>query len=213
MKVHALAILHPAYIVRDNYPFERAQIHHLRRAHSWLTKGTFPRPLNVETDTIPNAWLDPTFNEIVLWLTDCIASKCPVVNDIESAGPHIRLVGLMRLDPEHYEHYIAIHIRRQYGAQTWSDEQLATIIDLLDQCFTVNPQWMHNGQAFDVPELEQVGFTVAEIYYAGGDTMLMQRHAFVGAPANLQSCAITYAGMRAWKHIVKSGGVDEQEDK
>lgn len=211
--VHALFILHPAFVLRDQFGFQSAQLTYLRRARRWLDSGTTPGPRDAATDPLPDhALLDPTYGQVIKYLQHCIDTESPLSVDTENAGKYIRLVGLMRFTDEHY---CAIHLRRQYGALGFTHTQTEQIVTLLDKAFRVCPLWFHNGQAYDSPELESAGFDIKAMFYSGGDTLIMQRHAYVEAPANLQYCGITYADMPAWKHITKINKNDDtnREDK
>ena len=212
MNLHALGLLHPEFVARGNFGFQPAQINYLRRLKRWVDKpGAAPPTLIDFFGELPSpALLDPTYDEAIAWLDSALSRNAIVSYDIESAGEHVRLIGIMEVDTESY---LAIHIRRQYGQLRWKRDKLRNIVIRLDMLHERCPLVFHNGQAFDAPELEAVGFEGFEpMFLAGGDTLVMQRHAYVDAPANLQYCAITYCGFSAWKHMVKVGD-EEQEDK
>jgi hypothetical protein len=109
------------------------------------------------------------------------------------------------------EEYVNVHFRRQGGELAWSLRDLAKVADLLDTvlCDPKIGKVFHNGQAFDIPYLEAIGFGPVQGFVA--DTLLMQRYLYPDMPANLQFVAGLYARIPAWKWMAKLDG--EEEDK
>jgi len=66
----------------------------------------------------------------------------------------------------------------------------------------------HNGQAFDIPYLEDMGFKVGGYV---SDTMLRAHLTYAEHRKGLEFLASTYANMPGWKKMVKEG--DEEEGK
>lgn len=211
MEAHVLTLLHPARIVRDGWALEPFQIQALTRLRRWLAEPEFrarwPQDM---TSPLPPEVSRPSKTALLRWLYDLpTTSPEGVAVDIEAAGPHVRLIGLARWD----EDYRPVLVREQGGAVAWSTEDLTDLVVALDYVFRTVPLWMQNGQAYDVPELEALGFTVEPMYLAGGDTIIMARYAYPEAPAGLQHLGIVFGMMSAWKHLSKVREEDEQEGK
>jgi hypothetical protein len=109
------------------------------------------------------------------------------------------------------EEYVCVSFRQQHGALTWSLADTAAVAQLLDDvlCDPKVPKVFHNGQAFDIPYLEGIGFGPVQGY--AGDTMLAQRYLYPDMPAKLEFVAGLYARIPAWKWMAKLDG--EEEDK
>lgn len=201
-----LSLLHPAYILRDQYALEPAQRRALKRLARDLTD---PKPCIDTTQPPLDSTLFPTCAEVVAYIDRLLADDAAVHIDLETAGPVLRCVGLCRLDDLRpfvvWQHY-------RSGLPAWNDHDGPIVHDALCRLFASRtPKWFHNGQQFDVLEIEAFGFPFhVEGYERGGDTLLMQRHAYAEAPASLQYCAITYLGIPAWKHLIIE---DEERDQ
>jgi hypothetical protein len=69
------------------------------------------------------------------------------------------------------------------------------------------PKVFHNGQAFDIPYLEDLGF---EVNGYAGDTLLMAHLALPELPKGLQFLATLYCRLPMWKRLVEEEeGVDK----
>jgi hypothetical protein len=64
----------------------------------------------------------------------------------------------------------------------------------------------HNGQAFDIPYLEEQGFVVNGFEE---DTMLQAHLTYAELPKKLVFLALVYAGIPYWKYLVS----EEDEEK
>jgi hypothetical protein len=196
-----MPIMHPAAILRGNAASEPDQLVFLRRALAYV-RGDFT-PIDLDGPLPPNAILNPTLADLAEWRSDeHIFSG--VALDIESAGPHIICVGLMRIWDEGY---VCLRFRTQGGAfywRTWREMVAAVewLGELLANRFV--PKVMQNGQAFDVIELTKLGFVVEGFEF---DTMLAAGCCRPGAPRDLQTQAIVRLGFPAWKSMVR----DEDE--
>jgi hypothetical protein len=105
---------------------------------------------------------------------------------------------------------IGVPIRLKGGALYWDPSELPLVVEWLDNFLDSPeiPKWFHNGQAFDIPYLQRLGFEVSA--YAG-DTMLLQRFMFPEMPASLQFVASLYANFPYWKGLANPD--DEETDK
>lgn len=128
--------------------------------------------------------------------------------DIECAGQHLVCVGIMHVESGEY---VCPRFREQHGALTLSPEEMYDVVEQLDSalCDPSLPKVFHNGQAFDIPYLEQLGFGPVEGF--AFDTLLAQRYLYPEMPADLQFVAGFYARVPAWKWMAKLEG--EEEDK
>lgn len=210
--LHFLSLPHPAAILRGavgHEPLAKRSLHHLA---TYLKDPTAWPVLDVtEPPTEAVCHLDPTFDEVISFLDDLPPEG--VALDLEGNAPHIRCVGLCRLDNLTY---LCVWLLKQGGTPAWSDDRRDAILAALRLKLPEVPLWMHNGQAFDYGELcdEPLRLDptrVADAYLRGGDTMLAQRHAYGEQPAGLQHMAISYLRYTAWKHTTNLD--DEVEGK
>lgn len=186
----AMPLVHPAAIVRGLWEYDHVQVHNLERAREFVEHGHHTQP------AYPEPILFPTLDELRTFLVGPVDDGVAI--DIETAGAYIICVGLTRLaDLAH----VACRFLTRGGTlywNPWTDFYTATEL-LYDFLASPVPKWFHNGQAFDVPHLESLGFTVAEPIL---DTMLAHKTALAGLPAGLQFCATYHLGMPVWKDMV-----------
>jgi hypothetical protein len=199
-------LLHPAAVIRGRWADEPDQIRYLRRALSIAAGEAEPPSIDA---LLEGALLDPTVAQINEWADDLLDMPDPsIAVDIECAGPHLVCVGMCPLDRNYAS--IVVPFRRTGGEPAWPDlattESVVRIVNrvLMDPGI---PLWFHNGQAFDVPYLERVGF---EINGYAGDTLLLARYLEPEATANLQSLAIRWLGFPAWKHMKNEEQPDDK---
>ena len=196
-----LTLLHPTTIQQGQWGKEMLQVLYLKRLRAWVFDD---QPCEVVDLTQPpeKANLFPTLSEITTFLSDTRCQTEGVAIDLEAAGPHPRCLGLMLCDSEEY---ICIHFRHQGGEPYWNYTNLCTIVALL-QIFLADPlvpKVFQNGQAYDVPELEELGFQVRGYFEGGFDPMIAHRYMYGEAPADLQTLGIAYGGLPAWKRLVR----------
>jgi hypothetical protein len=200
-----LPIHHPADILRGRWGLHPANIEYLTRARE-LAQGTWVPP-----SITPPARVTALYDYSAIWSSLRWMEHSPdptTVWDIECAGPHLVCVGIMHLATELYVNF---RFREQGGALTWQGTQLRKMAELLDEAFCNPklPKVFHNGQAFDIPYLERLGFGPVGGY--AGDTMLMQRYLYPEMPARLEFVAGLYAGIPAWKWMSKLEGAEEDK--
>ena len=193
--MYAVAIMHPAAILRGQWANEPLQHEWLSRARALAEGRLAPHTLE---DLVACGLPDPTPDELEAWVRDTLALGCGVAVDIECAGTVLRCVGVARLAEPPVP--TLFNFRAQGGSPVGGTlEETARVVACLDALLGSHlPKWFHNGQAFDVPYLERLGFVVNN--YAG-DTMLLQRYLYPEAPADLQSVATFYCGYPGWKHL------------
>lgn len=201
MKVKLLTLLHPTTIQQGQWGKEMLQVLYLKRLRAWAFDN---HPCDVVDLSQPgeNANLFPTVAEIEAFLVDPRCQTEGVAIDLEAAGEHPRCLGIMLVESEEY---ICIHFRKQGGEPYWGYTDLCTIVSLL-QIFLADssvPKVFQNGQAYDVPELEELGFVVRGYAEVGFDPMIAHRYAFGESPADLQTLGIAYGGLPAWKRLVR----------
>jgi hypothetical protein len=178
------------------------QITSLKRARAieregWqeVSLGRSPVPLSV----VPPIDPIPTLTE---WEAGCGVDG--VVIDIETAGPMLLCVGILTLDEPRTA--LVVPFRGEGGVPWYGDPaDLKGVVAWLSRFLAdpTIPKVFHNGQSFDVPYLQDLGFSV------GGyedDTLLMQHTAYAELPKGLEWCAVTYCGARPWKHLGKAEG-------
>lgn len=193
----AVPVAHPAWILRGQWVQEPLQKEWLRRARE-LAEGSLEPP---EFPVLVEGGVPwPSLAQLERWVDDTVRLGGAVAVDIECAGSVLRCVGMARLSDQPAP--TIFHFRKQGGQPAWSEQDTAKVVALLDEVLAgPTPLWFHNGQAFDVPYLERLGFVVAN--YAG-DTMLLQRYLYPEAPADLQSVANFYCGIPSWKWMAKN---------
>jgi hypothetical protein len=189
--------------------YEPAQKLILRRLVQDMREPGLEPPLASRLEPPLGSLLFPTIPEIESYLTDP-RMRNGVAVDLETAGPVLRVVGFCRLaDPAP----IVVWFHYQTGVPAWPEHrELVLVRSMVARCLADPgiPKWFHNGQAFDVPQLEGFGFEVNG-YDLGGDTMVYQRHSMPEQPANLQWEAIHYLPrFPAWKHVM--AGNEELEE-
>jgi len=194
--MYAIAIYHPAAILRGAWSQDPFQPIYLKRAKD-IANGHIPPSLDPEVPP-PNALLDPTVDEMWTWAREVPLGSL-VACDIETAGDYITTIGFCRLSD-----FTCIILRfRRCGGET-EEDGLDDRIAVAD--FVLSHQEIglvfQNGQAFDVPRLEAVGFVVEGYYDLGFDTMLGSFCCFPDAPKDLEHLACVFAGFPKWKYLV-----------
>ena len=209
MQTKVLVLAHPASIMRGGWGREPFQIMYLRRLRQWALEDKPIELVDVDQPP-PKANLFPTLPEVLAFLSDPRCQTEGLAIDLEAAGPYPRCLGLMLADSEDY---ICIHFRRQGGGICWSYTDLCTITESLTKLLEdpTIPKIFQNGQAYDVPELEALGFTVNGYAEGGFDPMSAHRYMYGECPADLQTLGIAYGGLVAWKRLVREE--DEGEGK
>lgn len=202
--VWVTVIKHPGGIVRGDYASEPQQYEYLKRARC-LAGGSW-EPLDHDT-LIGGVLQHPTLVNLRSWFARVIEERPTLAVDIECAGPHLVCIGFYAVEQEGG---IVVRFRGDGGVTLWGDD----LEEVVCWCYRVLadptiPKWFHNGQAFDIPYLTYQGFRVEG--YAG-DTMLLQRYMFPEMEAALQSCAIFYCGIPAWKYLASDINKDEESD-
>jgi hypothetical protein len=206
-EVPTISLQSPSYITGGNWSEEPAQVKFLRYANDIATgvvDGYAQRP--DFTKPPPGVAFDfaPTLAGLATWRS-ALPDPATVVVDIETAGDHIRLVGLYCVTTRSY---LGFPIRSVGGGSYWSTVDLplalSWLFDLLSDPWV--EKVFHNGQAFDVPMLERNGFVVDGYNY---DTMLAAHVAYPGVPKGLEELAKVHLRGGGWKRMVK--GTDEGE--
>lgn len=195
-------ILHPAGIMKGNWAQGPIQVNHLRRVKAVLD-GTAPPLIDIEEVPL-GANIDPTLAELREFKESLTG---PVAVDIECAGPHLTCVGFCHVTDERY---VCWRWRDRKGELHWPRSDWAEVMAWLDDILRdpMVTKIMHNGQAFDIPQLEAVGFTVNGFIF---DTMLAAHLTYAELPKSLEFVASVYAGFPRWKYLVKP--TDEMEGK
>jgi hypothetical protein len=196
-------------IMRGQFGREPLQVRYLRKLKRWAFDGE-PCEL-VDINTVPpNANLFPTLEQILQFLSDPRCESEGLSIDLEAAGRYARCLGLLMCESEDY---ICIHFRQQGGASYWRYSELVQIVEKLAEVLANPriPKVIQNGQAYDVPELEDIGFEIGGYAEGGFDPMIAHRYMYGESPADLQTLGITYGGLVAWKRLVREA--DEGEGK
>ena len=203
-EVWVVAVEHPGSIVRGAWAREPWQYEFLRRARG-LAAGTWePKE---HDDLLTQATENPTLQGLREWREALHRGDPTITVDVECAGPHLVCVGFCRVRDLSA---VCVRLRGEAGVTLWGAELPAVVEWVYEMLSDPEiPKWFHNGQAFDIPYLEYQGFEVAGYV---GDTLLLQRYMFPEMPADLQSCAIFYCGVPAWKQLASDINTDEKGD-
>ena len=196
-----LPVQSPAYILGGNWSGEPAQIEYLKYAKELASGLEYRRPNFSQPPPCGKHTATPTLSD----LREFRDSVGPggIVVDIETAGDHLRLVGLLTSDNHDY---LGFPLRCQGGAGYWDPADLPSAVQWLWELLADPdiPKTFHNGQAFDVPVLERNGFVVAGYEF---DTMLGMHVAYPGVPKRLEDLSKIYLRAGGWKSLVR--GVEE----
>lgn len=198
MNTFVIPIAHPSWILRGNWAHSTLQPRYLATAKQILD-GTY-EPIDV--NSLPsNANIDPTLEQLHAFSNN---TSNPYTVDIECAGDHLVMVGILSIPNEDY---ICVRFRGLHGSIYDPDTICPKTHWLFD--FLANQaieKIFHNGQAFDVPYLENQGFTVAGFV---DDTMLQAHLTYAELPKKLAFLAQVYCNIPNWKTLVKP----EDEEK
>ena len=199
-----LPLLHPTDIVRGRWSDEPAQIAYLKQVKDILngtqrhTPDDFTAPAPIRGKYIPT----PGLGELDTFRASIGPNGLAV--DLETAGDHLRCVGLYGCDAGWY---LSFPVRDVGGAQYWSAADLPIAVEWLWDLLS-DPgisKLFHNGQAFDVPVLERNGFVVNGYDF---DTMLAAHVAYPGTPKGLEDLSKVYLRVGGWKALVKDAEGD-----
>jgi hypothetical protein len=195
---------HPAFVMRGAWSEEPGCVRTLQRAWHYATSPE--KPPSVDYSKPPaGAVLAPRLADLTAW--EHHIGPAGIAVDLETAGDHIRLVGLCTVDPPHMP--LVLPFRVQGGGAYWTDwaEFQAAVRWLWGLLADPTlPKVFHNGQAFDTPVLELNGFVVKNFDF---DTMLAQHVAFPEMSKGLEFMAKLYLGVPGWKSLVKAEGDGE----
>jgi len=200
MKVNIVPIVHPSWCFRGNWAHSRIQPTFLARAAD-VVAGVY-NPIDTTT-TPPNANLYPTIEDLHAFSHDSRVHDTFTV-DLECAGDYLVCVGVLRTRDEAY---VCVRFRDQ-GGPVHDPGNLEPRTQWLYD-FLVDEDLgkiFHNGQAFDIPYLEEVGF---EVNGFEDDTMLQAHLTYAELPKKLNFLALVYAGIPNWKTLV----TPEEEEK
>jgi hypothetical protein len=199
---YMVPILHPMHIQRGQWNQAPVQEIYLKRVKRIIDGEEWP--ILDPKKPPPNTILHPTLEDLKQW--ESMIDSQGITVDVEAAGRHITIVGLCRiadLVP------IVVRFRKKGGGLYWSSDQLPSVVEWLDQVFQNQsyPKVMHNGQAYDLPQLERTGFRMERYEW---DTMLAQYILFPELPKDLEFVSNVFSGIGGWKWLV---GEQEGEGK
>jgi len=209
-ELSVISLVHPGAILRGKHEHDPLQVEYLKRAKEYINFQYDP----IDLSQLPeSANLYPSFDDLVRFTANRDLLKDGLAIDIEAAGRHLICIGITRVSDLAY---ICCRFRHKRGRLYWPDfRTLYKVIEWLDDLLRDPeiPKGFHNGQAYDVVELEQFtfqqnkwwGFEVNGFWdhSDGWDTMLMQMTAMSGFPKGLQFCATFHLGFPHWKSLVK----------
>lgn len=209
-KVHCTPILHPAAVLRGQYPLELAQERALQR----IVKEPFPNVPDI-TQPPPNSILYPSLQQMESFVAEVRGLAVPAVSiDLETVGDEwIICAGCTALDLGEFDIGTSICIRfriRGGGLYYSSQYDMQCAVSYLSELLSdpsIAMVW-HNGIGFDIGILEGLGFEVRGRHI---DTLGLQHTAFAEMPKGLQFCSTFYLGAPVWKHLTNID--DEAEGK
>lgn len=202
-----LPIQSPTWVLNGNWSSEPAQIAFLKHAKDILDGRAAEAPNFSEPPPGVRATISPQLDDLARWKADLDRSdRKQVVVDIETAGDHIRLVGLFDIASRSY---LGFPIRTVGGGNYWPADQLATAVSWLWELLA-DPaigKTFHNGISFDIPMLERNGFEINGVEF---DTLLAAHIAYPGVPKGLEELSKVHLRAGGWKGLVK---VDEDKEE
>lgn len=194
---YIVPLLHPADILRGQFAEEPAQVEYLKRVKEIADGADF----NIDREACPPEGETycprPSLEDLRRWRAGVGQGRIAV--DIETAGDHIRLVGLLDCSSLAY---LGFPLRTKGGGQYWRVDELPAAVEWLYDLLSEERvgKVFHNGPSFDIPMLERNGFRVRGTCF---DTMLGMHVAYPGVPKDLAYLAKLYLGMVGWKGMVK----------
>ena len=201
-----LPIQSPTYIAGGNWAEEPAQIEFLKYAKDLADGKPHERP-NFDRPPPGVQFKESPGLDDLQAFSDQLGPSGHLVVDIETAGDHIRLVGLY--DDAHHS-YLGFPIRSIGGGVYWDRLTLPRAIEWL-WGILADPaigKTFHNGASFDIPMLERNGFTVCGYEF---DTMLGMHIAYPGVPKGLEELSKVYLRAGGWKAMVRVDDEDVEE--
>ncbi|MHC4176870.1 MAG: uracil-DNA glycosylase family protein [Planctomycetota bacterium] len=202
---YVVPIVHPAAIVRGQWTADPVQPKFLRRAWEIAEANEPPRIADLGKPP-PNGYIATRTDEVAYFCGEALRSKDTLYADIEGTGGILIGIGFWS---SRRDEGIYIPLRDR-AEPFWSEEDTRTVATWLDRVLA-SPEVglvFHNGSSFDIPFLEDIGFTVRGYV---DDTMVRAWGTYHESAKDLQSLAILYAGLPAWKHLSHVG--DEGEGK
>lgn len=199
--ITAVPILHPSAVIRGQWAQGPVMVTILKRVKRISIEGT--DWLAIPEPDAENVKLYPTLEELNAFISETTG---PYTCDIECAGSHLVCVGILDVSTERY---VCVRFRNQGGATfepIWLESRAAWLFSFLNS--PDNEKIFHNGQAFDIPYLETIGFTINGFI---DDTMLRANCTYAELPKRLEFLASLYCDIVGWKHLIKTG--DEDSDK
>jgi hypothetical protein len=195
--------MHPSAIIKGAHAEEPFQVRHLGTALRVASEGVW---WVEDMGKVPpgKANLFPTFGELERFFLLRTGNR--LYCDIECAGPHLVCIGFYCATTDYY---ICMRFRDEGGA-VWEPDTLEARAELLFSVLSSphHPKVFHNGQAFDIPYLEDMGF---EVNGYVNDTMLMAHVAYAEHKKSLEFLAFNWADMLGWKDMLDEN--DEEEGK
>lgn len=193
-------LLHPAAVMRGAWQEEPSCVKTLQRAWRLATTVDEPTlPINYSAPP-PGSILEPKLADLFAW--ESFIGPAGITVDLETAGSHIRLVGLCTTDAPH--RCLVLPFRRQGGVPYWTNyDEFSAAATWLWRLLADEsvPKVFHNGISFDIPVLELNGFSVrGEVF----DTMLAQHVALPELPKALEYIAKLYLGVPGWKWLARA---------
>lgn len=193
-------LLHPSFIIRGQFAQEPAQADYLRRA--WrVARGLEAPPPSDVTQPPPGAIPTPTTHDLRRWIYDTRADDV-LACDIEGYGGRLIGIGFARVRDEATLYVPVLDGEAPY----WSDADWPGVDEFI-RAMLDRPLVFHNGQAFDIPFLAEVGYPVDPARYVD-DTMIRHHTLYAEQPKDLESLAIRYLGFQSWKWLSNVKGGD-----
>lgn len=199
---YVVQILHPAYIMRGQWAQDPLQPTYLARAREIAEAGHYTPP--DPTTLPPNANIFPSLRQLEEFSATTDPTD-PCHLDIEAAGDHLICCGILRASDESY---VCVRFRGQ-GGDLWEPADLPARAEWLFNFLSGPwPKIFHNGQAYDVPQLERLGFVVNGFT---DDTLLLAHLTYAEMKKALAFLALTYCGIPNWKTLVSPEDEEKEE--
>ena len=196
------SILSPTKVLRGRWPEALAQVMTLRRAAAVSQKLPGWEDFFVDPSVAPpGTTLWPTVKKLQGWRRH-VAKFESVAIDIEAVGQYITIIGFTLFNQISVGPTVVVPFKTRGGLDywtSWEDHLAATkfCYELLDDERT--EKWFHNGVTFDVPMLQEAGFSVRGPLW---DTMNLAHYTYPEMKKGLQYLSTAYLGMPNWKGML-----------
>lgn len=201
-RLKVIPVLHPAYIMRDNWEWYYILIRQLKRIK---VESTVPHVVQKEdTDVFV---IDPSVIEVIEFLDFIGSSKLPWTLDVETVGSSLRCFGLSSYARPQYA--MCVPIQRSTGA-AWSVVEESHIWRALSRAMRDNPLLENQNILYDLEYLLDFGCEPGGINF---DPMTAMNVAYPEFDKGLDFTTMLYTFYPYYKDEGKTWNKKEPDEK